>query len=195
MDDSILRFLCFSKTPAQNTDSPTGAVRQQQTWHNTMPSSMQERLFSPFPTCDTPGISSPPHPEGESIVCMYKLLSVCKSARFSFPAEGPVFFDFGGRARRGYRLYTARNFGPRPGFVALALDCQSRGELALSAGSFPRSQSQPDPWKPPECDKLMFCALLLSTSSCYKYHNSPQTLYTSTQPRYNSRRSSCFSFL
>ena len=59
---------------------------------------------------------------------------LCTSATFSFPARG-LFSCSRLRGTQGARLPATRKFGPRPGSVTCALGVQSRGELALFAGS------------------------------------------------------------
>ena len=69
-------------------------------------------------------------------------------------------------------------------------------DLASNNGiSFRRAmRSQPGPWKPPKFYfYVLRSAAVHHTSICYKYHASPQTLYSLTRPRDNSSRASSFS--
>ena len=94
--------------------------------------------------CDTPGMSSQLHAEGEP--CRMYLMHIfahCHAVLF----RRRVFSRALGCGARRAREYTRRKCGPRPGFVARALGVQSRGELALSVGSI---SAEPEPTKPPE---------------------------------------------
>ena len=98
-------------------------------------------------------------------------------------------------AHRGSACTQRRKFGPRLGSVARALGIQSRGGLALVAGSL---SAEPEPTRHMETPQmplvfLFFCTLMLCTSICDKYYTSHQTWYAFTQPPYNSSRASSFS--
>ena len=103
--------------------------------------------------------------------CMYtyKIHLFCTSANTSFPSARvfPRALDCG--ARRGTRVYTGRNFGPPPGSEARALGVQSRGELVLSRGCFPPSQSQAVRWKSTQKKASSFFSRVLLCITCLLY--------------------------
>ena len=81
-----------------------------------------------------------------SLKYVYEMHLFSTWQRTSFPAAGP-FSCSRLRGTQRARVYTRHKFGPRPGSVARALGVQSRGELVLSRGCFPPSQSQAVRWK------------------------------------------------
>ena len=67
-NDSIPHFLRIPKTPAQHIKRRYNIIIEPD-----IGSYIWERLFSHFAACDTPGISSLPHPEGEPCTTMCQI--------------------------------------------------------------------------------------------------------------------------
>ena len=115
--------------------------------------------------------------------CMYKMHFLRVSATSPLPAAG-LFSRSRLRARRRAACTLRRECGPPPGSVARALGIQSRGELALFAGSL---SAQPDPSRSMETPKLVtFPFFHLSAS----VSEAPQQLSKAGELPYNSRASS-----
>ena len=96
------------------------------------------------------------------------------------------------KAQRGAVCTPWCKFGPRPGSVARALGVQSRGELAVFAGSF---SADPEPIEPMETNPqtlfffVLCCCVLLTVSVQQPYQPSNAVCFDAAtvqqQPRFN----------
>ena len=123
-----------------------------------------------------------------------KLFFFCGIQKFSLPAAG-LFLALSAVGHQGTRLYTSVQVQVPAGLHGTRSGSSKSRNLASNHGiAFHRARANQVHGNPPQnAIWFLFCALLQCTSICYKYHTSPQTLYTFTQPRYNTSRPSSFS--
>ena len=107
LNDSIPHFLRISKPPAQHIKQRQNIIIEPQIGSYTW-----ERLCCPFATCESPEISSLPHPEGEPCITTYQRDISCTWAFFALPPAG--LFSVAGRAG-GPREHRGASVGPGRG--------------------------------------------------------------------------------